>query len=193
MNGEEIHLTLTDKILKVVLLPFIPTWILPNHITYFRLLMIPIIILFLTVKIYSVGVVLFILAAFSDAVDGALARTRNQITDVGKMLDPFVDKVLIVSIVIMLVPQYFGWLLTGAILLFEILLVGNAFLMQKRQGEGKQAKGGGEGKKIFLSLFFSILLIFITVPIPFFLFLAQVLLYIGVASAAISLFVYRSI
>ena len=51
MNGEEIHLTLTDKILKVVLLPFIPTWILPNHITYFRLLMIPIIILFLTVKI----------------------------------------------------------------------------------------------------------------------------------------------
>jgi len=193
MNGEEIHLTLTDKILKVVLLPFIPTWILPNHITYFRLLMIPIIILFLTVKIYSVGVVLFILAAFSDAVDGALARTRNQITDVGKMLDPFVDKVLIVSIVIMLVPQYFGWLLTGAILLFEILLVGNAFLMQKRQAKVIQANGAGKVKMIFQSLGVAMLLIFITVPIPFFLFLAQVLLYIGVASAAISLFVYRSI
>src|SRR3989344_4458874 len=130
MSEGGIHLTLTDKILKIVLLPFIPVWVLPNHITYFRLLMIPIIILFLTVKVYSVGVVLFILAAFSDAVDGALARTRNQITDVGKILDPLVDKVLIVSIVIMLVPQYFGWLLTGTILLFEILLVGNAFLMQ---------------------------------------------------------------
>ncbi|HEY4502212.1 MAG TPA: CDP-alcohol phosphatidyltransferase family protein [Candidatus Paceibacterota bacterium] len=193
MSEGGIHLTLTDKILKIVLLPFIPVWVLPNHITYFRLLMIPIIILFLTVKVYSVGVVLFILAAFSDAVDGALARTRNQITDVGKILDPLVDKVLIVSIVIMLVPQYFGWLLTGTILLFEILLVGNAFLMQKWQATVIQANGAGKIKMIFQSCGVAMLLIFVAFPIPFFLFLAQILLYIGVASALISLFVYRSI
>lgn len=52
---------------------------------------------------------LFTIAAISDYYDGVLARTRNQITDLGKMLDPLADKLLLVGT---FVPMF--WLIGSA-------------------------------------------------------------------------------
>jgi CDP-diacylglycerol--glycerol-3-phosphate 3-phosphatidyltransferase len=76
---------------------------LPNQITIIRLLLSA--ILFTCLAMFSVedrqtwlidsAGVLFLVAALSDALDGYLARKHNQITSLGRILDPFVDKILV--------------------------------------------------------------------------------------------------
>ena len=72
---------------------------------------------FKTIEIGNTGInlvfliifVFFVLASFTDYLDGHLARKNNQVTDLGKFLDPVADKLLINSIVIFLVaPSVFA-------------------------------------------------------------------------------------
>jgi CDP-diacylglycerol--glycerol-3-phosphate 3-phosphatidyltransferase len=88
---------------------------LPNRITFFRMLMIPVVVLtlyfsddtpaFLTPYQQYLGHVacwIFVLAALSDWLDGYIARKRNIVTVFGSFLDPIADKFLVVSSLIML-------------------------------------------------------------------------------------------
>ncbi|HVH05646.1 MAG TPA: CDP-diacylglycerol--glycerol-3-phosphate 3-phosphatidyltransferase, partial [Myxococcota bacterium] len=91
-----------------------PFWNLPNTITMLRGLAIPLILL---LPIYQgprgsrVIAWIFILAATTDVVDGWLARWGQQVTRIGKLLDPLVDKLLVAtSLVVLLaidrIPQW---------------------------------------------------------------------------------------
>ncbi|MFB2979640.1 CDP-diacylglycerol--glycerol-3-phosphate 3-phosphatidyltransferase [Microseira sp. BLCC-F43] len=73
---------------------------IPNWITFSRLLGLPFILYGLhnpTVEMRWICVAIFIVAAGTDWLDGYLARKLNQISDLGKFLDPLVDKLLVLA------------------------------------------------------------------------------------------------
>ena len=99
---------------------------LPNTLTLFRIFLVPLLVVVLLTPPWAlakvqdtfglagfvawlkewreiVAVVIFLIAASTDWLDGYVARKRNQITDLGKLLDPIADKLLTVSAFIALV------------------------------------------------------------------------------------------
>jgi CDP-diacylglycerol--glycerol-3-phosphate 3-phosphatidyltransferase len=81
-------------------------WTLPNIITLVRICFTPVIALLPFIEGYwpkLIAFIIFIIAAVSDIYDGHLARSRNEVTDLGKMLDPIADKLLLFAT---LIPIY---------------------------------------------------------------------------------------
>lgn len=94
-----------DKVLKYTLIPLIPNFISPNHLTGLRIFLIPFVVYFILIQNYKIGLPLFVIAALTDMLDGALARLRKQITDWGILWDPIADKILIGSVVVILIAR----------------------------------------------------------------------------------------
>lgn len=70
---------------------------LPNILTCGRILLIPVFATFFLYGRYREALAAFVLAAVTDAIDGALARARNQQTVLGSYLDPLADKGLLLT------------------------------------------------------------------------------------------------
>ncbi|MBL0710629.1 MAG: CDP-diacylglycerol--glycerol-3-phosphate 3-phosphatidyltransferase [Colwellia sp.] len=88
-------------------------WTIPNQITLFRIVLIPVFILvfYLPVSWNHFGAfAIFWLAAVSDALDGYLARKLNQSSAFGAFIDPVADKLMVVVALVMIVENYQTWL-----------------------------------------------------------------------------------
>ena len=112
-----------DRVLQYTLVPFVPRFITPNMVTVFRFLCTPVLLWFLYHGNYAVGVPLFIALGISDALDGTLARLRNQITAWGTFYDPVADKILIGSVVLLIVVKHVSWILAGVIIGIELAII----------------------------------------------------------------------
>ncbi len=83
---------------------------LPNKLTIFRIILVPIFIALIAVSAYFedlnwlvfVALGVYIIASITDFIDGKIARKYNLITDFGKIMDPLADKILVSSGFIML-------------------------------------------------------------------------------------------
>lgn len=102
-------------------------WNLPNLITVVRILLAPVFVWMLLADGAQDGVlrwaaaVLFILAIATDGIDGAIARRRNLVTDLGKLLDPIADKVLTgAALVSLSILGELWWWVTIVILVREV-------------------------------------------------------------------------
>ncbi len=87
-------------------------WTIPNQITLFRIILIPVflVIFYLPVSWNHFGAFcIFWLAAVSDALDGYLARKLNQSSAFGAFIDPVADKLMVVAALVMIVEDYQQW------------------------------------------------------------------------------------
>jgi nicotinamide-nucleotide amidase len=81
---------------------------LPNALTASRLLAIPVLMVLLIARFPNhdqVAAAVFVAASLTDTLDGHLARSRRQVTELGKFLDPLADKLFILSVLIVLVQE----------------------------------------------------------------------------------------
>jgi len=104
---------------------------LPNLITVFRLLLIPVFVIFLLEDKSNLALITFGIAGISDALDGFLARVLNQKTLFGAYIDPVADKLLLATAFVMLaiMGQLPGWLAVVVVSRDVIILGGIGILM----------------------------------------------------------------
>jgi cardiolipin synthase len=101
---------------------------IPNILTVIRILLIPLFVIFLLRNLFSFALLVFSIAAISDALDGLFARYFNQHTELGAYLDPIADKLLLTSAfvslaILKIVP---GWLTVIVISRDILILLGVA-------------------------------------------------------------------
>ena len=65
---------------------------IPNLITYFRLVLVPVFVVFYFNRQYALAIVTLVLSGLSDVADGYIARHCDMVTDIGKVIDPVADK-----------------------------------------------------------------------------------------------------
>ncbi len=142
---------------------------LPNQITVARLLMAIVFFAVLAqfsiqapspqLRMLDVCAALFLVAALSDAVDGYLARKLNEVTALGRVLDPFVDKILILGAYIFLAGNGFvddtGQLVSDVAPWMVVVILGRELLVTSlrsvNEGTGRAFGANWHGKlKMFL-------------------------------------------
>lgn len=116
-------------------------WNVPNALTILRILLIPVfVILFFTgetdteiatARYWSLGV--FLLASFTDMLDGKIARKYNLITDFGKLFDPLADKLMVCTALFCQgIAGVFPWVAIAIVLGKELfMVVGGSYMLRK--------------------------------------------------------------
>lgn len=108
---------------------------LPNKLTLLRIIMIPVFAAVFYVEAipynFAISAAVFMIAAFTDFLDGYIARKYNLVTDLGKFLDPIADKVLVsTALIIMLFPYsatilpWYAGIFVAVILARELIVSG---------------------------------------------------------------------
>src|SRR5215472_5161614 len=99
-------------------------WTVPNQITLLRLGFLPFFLILISYEEYRWALLILMLAALSDAIDGLLARKLNQRSALGAYLDPIADKLLLSSsFVILAMKREIPWWLTIIVLSRDILIL----------------------------------------------------------------------
>ena len=151
---------------------------LPNKITLFRIIMIPVFMLLFCLNISPVWAgVIFIIASFSDFLDGYLARKYHLVTNFGKIMDPLADKLLVTAALLIFIEKGItsSWVVM-IILAREFLITGFRVVAA---ADGKVIAAGWSGKaKTVTQLIAVIFGIFFGVQYPS---AAHILLYIATA------------
>lgn len=135
----------------------------PNLVTFSRIILV-IVFLVLYVKAGAWGVdnvamrwaaaVIFIIAACTDKLDGWMARKYNQVTELGKLMDPIADKLLTRGTLIVAAAfnefgnQIFGWVVTALFLIREIGITVMRFFVIDTGGRVIAASQAGKYKTL---------------------------------------------
>jgi len=108
----------------------------PNFLTIVRILTIPGFLIFLTSERPGAALVLFVAGGVTDALDGAIARLTNCKTELGAVLDPLADKLLLLSsfCVLAFMERVPSWL-TVLVIIRDVILLAGYFTLFVVSGE----------------------------------------------------------
>jgi cardiolipin synthase (CMP-forming) len=109
-------------------------WTVPNLISAVRLLLVPVFIWAFLADRDVLGVVLIFVIGTSDWVDGYVARRFNQVSELGKLLDPVSDRIAIVAVLVVFAFKGVLPLPLAAVLLLRDLIVAVAFPILEKRG-----------------------------------------------------------
>jgi CDP-diacylglycerol---glycerol-3-phosphate 3-phosphatidyltransferase len=142
-------------------------WNVPNCLTMSRLVLAVVVFALIAYERYTAALVVFALAALTDALDGYFARLLNQTTAIGRQLDPLVDKIIVSGgfVYLLTIPGtgLAPWMVT-AIIVRELLIQSLRSLLEGR-GEAFGARWAGKLKTTFQCLAIAaILLCLATAP-----------------------------
>ena len=134
-------------------------WNLPNMLSLFRVILVPVILVFLTLRGqlgYEMGLnvgdciaaVVFIIASITDAVDGYIARKRNIVTNLGKFIDPLADKILVIAVLTALVElhRFPAWMVV--VIISREFIVSGLRMVAASEGVVIAASKGGKLKTV---------------------------------------------
>jgi CDP-diacylglycerol--glycerol-3-phosphate 3-phosphatidyltransferase len=134
----------------------VSTWSVPNLISIVRIVLVPVFVVVLVAgadggPLRWLATALFVLAISTDSLDGHLARSRNLVTDLGKILDPIADKALTgAALVVLSVLGELPWWVTVPILVREVgITVWRFAVLSKRV---IPASKGGKTKTVLQSV-----------------------------------------
>lgn len=152
---------------------------LPNKLTIFRIILVPIIVIVSLINIpgnvFGIPMnmiimdIIFVIASITDKLDGHIARSNNQVTTFGKFLDPIADKILVLAAMIILVEKGLlpAWI--PIIVLFrEFIVSGYRLIAVEKNGKVIAANIWGKLKTVTQML--AIILMFLTTH-PYFAFI----------------------
>lgn len=140
---------------------------LPNKLSIARILMIPVFtaLFYLTVIPYNyiISACVFALAAFTDFLDGYIARKYNMVTNLGKFLDPIADKVLVSTafIVLLTLPEVLPplWAIAVAVIMARELIVSGFRTVAASRNLVLAADKVGKVKTVFQDISILVLLV----------------------------------
>lgn len=178
-----------DYLMRYLFVPLVPKWVTPNMITILRMMLVPFILHYLFFNQYNIGVPLFLFAAFTDALDGSVARLRHQITEWGTFYDPLADKLLVGSVIILVVMQHINPIF-GALILFvdSVIMIGGC--IRRKRGKPMGSNIFGKTKMFFQILGISLLLTALWAGFDLFIPFSIGTFSLAIVLAVISLFTY---
>jgi CDP-diacylglycerol--glycerol-3-phosphate 3-phosphatidyltransferase len=146
---------------------------LPNQLTSLRLLLSVVMFGFITQDCYLTSFVLFVIAAGTDWLDGYYARKYGQVTTLGRILDPFADKVIVCGTFIFLmavpvmaeVPWGLRPWMVVAIVGRELLVTALRSFMEDR-GSDFSAKMSGKLKMVLQCVAAGVCLFYLSYDVP---------------------------
>lgn len=126
----------------------------PNKLTVLRMILVPFFMAFMMIDITNIsyviiGLILFVIASITDAVDGHLARKNNLITDFGKFMDPLADKMLTTAAFLVLMHHGRASAVAVMLILTREFIVSGIRLVAAGGGKVIAASWWGKIKTIF--------------------------------------------
>ncbi len=125
---------------------------LPNKLTVLRIILVPFYIFFMLMSAiphhYIISLIIFSAAAYTDHLDGKIARKYNMITDFGKFADPLADKIMIVAALACFVQLGLSDAVTLTIIVSREFMVTAMRLVASSKGKVVAANIWGKAKTV---------------------------------------------
>lgn len=175
---------------------------LPNKITIFRIILAICLLILLLIPWYDLGFifpkyelngeiidlkyiiagVIFLIASLTDFVDGYLARSKNQVTNFGKVADAIADKILVNGLLIILAYNRMLSVIVPVVIITRDIIVDSCKMISGKEGKVVAASFLGKAKTmcmmigLTLLLFGNIPFVFLNIPVADFLIMVAVIL-----------------